>query len=332
MNNSATSSQVQHEVEPIAENERVTVELSSECRARLAEIHSTPAYGDVGNDYDLDALREGMGARREPEIDEIIIERVEAGGVPAQWVYRPDCTGARRMMYLHGGGYVSGSGDSYLPLAAQLARATGCAILLPDYRLAPEHPHPAAVQDAVAAFAWMRENGPNESGAASATFIGGDSAGGGLTMATLLFLRDAVPKQVLPNAAITISAYADLAHTGLSVQARAAADPIMSPRCLPLFAAAYLGGIDPRTPTASPLYADWRGLPPILMQAGDCEIIRDDTVRAAHRAREAGVDARLEVWDQMFHVWHASTPILDEARAAIARIAEFFEEVAPSSA
>ena len=329
MNNSATSSQVQHEVEPISEDERVAVELSPEARARLTELHSTPAYGAEGNDYNLDALREGMGARREPEIAEIIIERVEAGGVPSQWVYMPNCTGARRMMYLHGGGYVSGSGDSYLPLAAQLACATDCALLLPDYRLGPEHPHPAAVEDAVTAFVWMRENSPQKSAPASATFIGGDSAGGGLTLATLLSLRDATPKLTLPDAAITISAYTDLAHTGLSVQARAAADPIMSPRALPLFAAAYLGGADPCTPTASPFYADWRGLPPILMQVGDCEIIRDDTVRAARRARAAGVDARLEVWDHMFHVWHASIPILDEAKAAIERIAEFFDEAVP---
>jgi acetyl esterase/lipase len=310
-------------VEPVVEPERVTIALSPEYSRIMGDLLSTPAFGADGG-FDLDGLRQGMGTRREPEVAGICIEKVEAGGVPAQWVYLPDVAEAGRMLYLHGGGYVSGSGDFYLPLAAELARATGCALLLADYRLAPEHPHPAAVQDAVDAFAWMCAHGPRQTGPAAATFIGGDSAGGGLTLATLIALRDALPRYALPDAAATISAYTDLAHTGISVHARADSDPIMSPLSLPHFAAAYLNGADPYTPLASPLYADLHGLPPLLMQVGDCEIIRDDTVRMAHRARLAGVNVTLEVWDQMFHVWHSSVPILSEARAAIARIALFF--------
>lgn len=320
------SKPLEYSVEPISASERIHSVLSPEYSELLAMLCSTPAFGADGS-FDLAGLRQGMATRREPQGPEIHIKPTDASGIPAQWVYLDSDTNNDRFMYLHGGGYVSGSGDFYLPMAAQLARATRCAVLLPDYRLAPEHPHPAAVDDAVAAFNWMRGHGPEYSGTARTTYIGGDSAGGGLTLATLLALRDVPAQPVLPDAAVTISAYADLAHTGYSLKAREAGDPIMSPLCLPHFAAAYLAGADPRTPLASPLYADFHGLPPLLMQVGDREIIRDDTVRAARRMQQCGVDVTLEVWDDMIHVWHSHVPLVPEARAAIEHIAVFLERV-----
>jgi len=313
--------------EPITEAERIATAPSPEYADLLARFCSTPAFGANGQ-FDIAGLRDGMATRRETKDPEIRIIPVNADGVPAQWLYIPGHTAGGRLLYLHGGGYVSGSGDFYLPMAEVLARATGCEILLADYRLGPEHPHPAAVEDAVTAFLWMRKNGATEPVLATNTFISGDSAGGGLTLATLLALRDLTGEPgepVLPNAAIPISAYADLAHTGASLQAREAADPVMSPRCLPDFAAAYLGGADPLTPLASPLYADFTGLPPLLLQAGDREIIRDDSVRVARRAAAAGVDVTLEIWDEMIHVWHSQLPLTPEAYEAIDHIAAFCE-------
>jgi epsilon-lactone hydrolase len=238
-------------------------------------------------------------------------------GVPGQWLRSPGATAAI-VLYLHGGGYVIGSPRSHRHLAAALARAARGTALLPDYRRAPEHRFPAAVDDAVAAYRWLIDD---HGAHPNSVVIAGDSAGGGLMLATLLALRDAgVP---LPAAGVGISPWTDLSCSQPSHTARAAADPIVDASTLQRMAAAYLGTADPCTPLASPLHGDLRGLPALLIHVGSDEVLLDDATALVARARAAGVDATLEVWDHMVHVWHWFLPMLDEAQAAVDRIGAF---------
>ena len=270
---------------------------------------------------EISQLKKWMTGETAPASGTATIHPVDAAGVPAEWVCGTQADPDRRLLYLHGGGYVIGSAAFYRDFTATLSNATGCVVLAADYRLGPEHPFPAAVEDAVAAYQWMREHGRAGARAATRTFIAGDSAGGGLTLAALLALRDG--KKPLPDAAITISAYTDLAHTGESMRTRAAVEPVARPGWMSTYANGYLCGADPRNPLASPLYGDLTGLPPLLIQVGDAEIIRDDSTRFAEKAQAAGVKVTLEVWPEMIHVWHTRKPEFPEAREAIERIARF---------
>ena len=248
-------------------------------------------------------------------------EAAKGLSVPADWVRCGDVDPDKRLLYLHGGAYISGSRVSHGPLAARISRASGMAVLLLDYRLAPEHPHPAAVDDAFAALAWMGEHGPSGVARATRTFIAGDSAGGGLTLATLFKTREA--KARMPDAAVTLSAWTDLAMTGDTIKTRAAADPMIDPPLMAPAAALYLGKTDARAPLASPFYGDVAGLPPLLMQVGDDEVLLDDTLRFAERARSAHVDVTVDVWPEMFHVFQAFAGALPEGREAITKIGAF---------
>lgn len=242
---------------------------------------------------------------------------VTAGGVPAEWIADEGAAADRALLYLHGGGYVAGSIDSHRNLTGHLAKALGIRVLALNYRLAPEHPHPAPVQDSVSAYRWLLTEGfrPEH------LMIAGDSAGGGLTMATLLALRDA--GDPLPATAVGISPWVDLEMTGESMETRAAADPMISRNQIGQIGAYFLGGGDPRDPLAAPLHGDLTGLPPLLIQVGDAEVLLDDSTRFAAKAEKAGVDVTLEVWPEMVHVWHASAGFVPEADQAIARLAEF---------
>ena len=175
---------------------------SDEYREVLAQFQSGRPFGEMG--IDLNSLRSGMTSRLEPEYPEAVVEPADAGGIPCEWVWMPGADRDRRVLYLHGGGYVSGSSGRYLPMAVEISRAAGCVVLLANYRLAPEHPCPAAVEDAVAAYRWLREHFPQGTGTARSTFIAGDSAGGGLTLAALMALRDSGGP--LPQGGITFSA------------------------------------------------------------------------------------------------------------------------------
>ena len=252
-----------------------------------------------------------------PTPPEVKVERVAAPVAPAEWLRPPSAAPGRVVLYLHGGGYVIGSPRSHRHLAAAIATAAGSSALLLEYRCAPEAPFPAAVDDAVAAYRWLLDQGVSARGIA----IAGDSAGGGLTVATLLALRDAgLP---LPAAGVCISPWVDLTCGGASYATKAATDPIVKRAGVEEMARAYLGAADRRTPLASPLFADLRGLPPLLIQVGSEEVLLDDSVQLAERAKAAGVDTTLEVWDEMIHVWHWFLPMLDEAEAAIATIGRF---------
>jgi phosphinothricin tripeptide acetyl hydrolase len=252
-----------------------------------------------------------------PTPPEVKVEHVTAGSTPAEWLRPPSAEAGRVVLYLHGGGYVIGSPRSHRHLAAAIAAAAGASALLLDYRLAPEHPFPAAVDDARAAYRWLLDQGI----APGRIVIAGDSAGGGLTVATLLALREA--QLPLPAAGVCISPWVDLTCSGASYQSRAAVDPIVRREGVTEMARAYLGSTDPRSPLASPLFADLRGLPPLLIHVGSDEVLLDDAVALAQRAKAAGVDATLEEHDRMVHVWHWFLPMLDEAQAAVESIGKF---------
>jgi acetyl esterase/lipase len=293
--------------------------VSPESQAYYRELCRTPGFGAEG--FDLEGLRACMAERREPADPAVRCVPVEVAGLPAEWVLAPGADPDRRLLYLHGGGHVSGSGAFYLPLAAHLSAAAGCAVLLPDYRLAPEHPFPAGREDCLRAYSWLAATGPAGPAPARALWIAGDSAGGGLTLSTLLALRDrGLP---LPRGGLCLSPFTDLTLSGASTRTEAALDPIMDPRALPDFVSLYAAESDWRNPLASPLWGDYTGLPPLLIQVGEHEIIRDDSVRVAERARAAGVEVTLEIWEGMFHVFQSHEPLLPEGREAVAHLAEF---------
>lgn len=247
-------------------------------------------------------------------------ETVAIGGVPGESLLAEGADPGRTVLYLHGGGYVIGSINTHRDLAGRISREARARTVLIDYRLAPEHPHPAAVEDAVAAYRGLVDGGADP----RRTVIAGDSAGGGLTVATLVALRDA--GDPLPAGGVCLSPWVDLEGLGESMEARADRDPMVSREGLLWMAAMYLGDNHPRTPLAAPLHADLAGLPPLYIQVGHAETLYDDAVRLADAARAAGVDVTLEAWDDMIHVWQAFAAILPEARAAVEKIGAFVRD------
>ena len=281
-------------------------------------VESVRAAGSFSGD--LMAMRKMLSrAPAYPKPADISWEPVDAAGVPAEWVIPDDCVAGRAVVYLHGGGYATGTLDSSRALSCHLARATRARVLAVDYRLAPEHPFPAAVEDALAAYRFVRSAGhaPGE------LALCGYSSGGGLALASLVALRDL--GEPMPAAGVCLSPWTDLTLSGESIQANAATDPMVSATTLALMADAYLGELDRRSPTASPLFADLVGLPPLLVQVGAGELLLDDSARFAERAQAAGVEITLERWEDVFHVWHAFADLLPEARDAIAAIGAYLD-------
>jgi acetyl esterase/lipase len=229
------------------------------------------------------------------------------------------------LLYLHGGAYQIGSPATLRHMIALIAGAAEARALSVAYRLAPEHPFPAAIEDALTAYRFLLAAGTDPQD----IVIAGDSAGGGLTLATLVALRDAGDR--LPAAAVAMSPWTDLALTGDSLRTRADVDVMIKPSGMAESAAIYLAGADPRHPYASPLYADLQGLPPILIHVGDAEVILDDSTRFAAKARGDGVDVTLEVWPEMPHVWHAFAGLLPESDQAIERIGDWLQTHCPGA-
>jgi acetyl esterase/lipase len=274
---------------------------------------------DIPPDIDAPTMRIRMEQMTGllPLPSDVVAEPAVVAGVRAEWVSTPGADEGRVVLYLHGGAYVLGSVRTHRDLAGRISRAARARVLNLDYRLAPEHPHPAAVEDAVAAYRSLLAHGHDPSRLA----IAGDSAGGGLTIATLVALRDAgVP---LPASAVCLSPWVDLEGTGESMTARAHLDPMVQKEHLVRMARLYLGDRHPRTPLAAPLYAELAGLPPLLIQVGTAETLLDDSVRIAERARTADVDVTLELWDDMIHVFQAFAPVLPEGQLAIEKIGEY---------
>lgn len=254
-------------------------------------------------------------ASMNPLTHDVTVEKLTVEGMPAEWVSAPNAAQDRVFLYLHGGAYIMGSCNTHRDLASKISRSTGSRVLVIEYRLAPENQFPAAVDDALAAYRWLISNGVSP----DKLVVGGDSAGGGLTLALLLTLRDA--GDALPSAVVLLSPWTDLEGTGASMETRADVDPWLKPtesRQAPLL---YIGSLDRRHPLVSPIHADLKGLPPMLVQVGDHEILLDDSVRLVERAREAGVEVSFKIWDEMWHVFQQFA--MPEAAEAIEEIGEF---------
>jgi acetyl esterase/lipase len=294
--------------------------------AKSAELEQVIALVQSREIDESQGATEGRRRSFEQMVDDFSIDvpakygRVSAGGVTAEWVTAEGASDSRVVLYLHGGGYIIGSPRTHRALMANLSQEASARVLALDYRLAPEHPFPAPVEDSVAAYSWLLNEGYDPARIA----VAGDSAGGGLTMAALVQLR--YVGMPMAAAAVCISPWVDMEGLGKSMETRAAADPMVGKENLMISAKTYLGGSDPRAPLAAPIYADLRGLPPTLIQVGDAEVLLDDSTRLAGIAREAGVEVRMDVWDDMIHVWHLFAPILPEGREAIAQAGEFIRK------
>lgn len=247
-------------------------------------------------------------------------ERLSAGGVPAEMISRDDSDQSRVTIYVHGGGFVIGSVRTHRVLMSKLASASGGKVLGLEYRMAPENPFPAAVEDTIAAYRWLLSEG-YEPGKIS---IAGDSAGGGLVVSALVSLR--YLGEPMAGAGWCISPWVDFEGLGNSMTSNAEVDPVVAKEGLEFMAQLYIGDRDRRTPLAAPLYADLNGLPPMLLQVGGDETLLDDSTRLSAKLKEAKVPVDLEVWDDMFHVWHAFAPILPEGQRAIDRAGAFLKE------
>jgi monoterpene epsilon-lactone hydrolase len=251
---------------------------------------------------------------------DVIVHKAMAGGIHSEWVEPSRRKTERVLLYLHGGGYCIGSLDTHRGLAARLALAGECRVLVADYRLAPEHPFPAALDDALAAYHWLLDQGIPSNRIA----IGGDSAGGGLTIATGVSLRDA--SAPLPAALFLISPWTDLTFSGDSIHTRLQVDPIFGRNGGPHYVPAYAGSADPANPLISPLFADLHGLPPTLIHVGDDEILLDDSTRMEKNLEAAGVRTHIKIWSGMWHVFQVFAPWVPEAQVSIEEIGAFIRE------
>ncbi len=288
-------------------------------QAIVALLRQQGALGSGEAEIDVAAMRLGMEGMTATSVlpEGTQCEPVDAGGVSAEWIEGPDIDRGRVLLYFHGGGYVVGSIATHRAMVAQIAAEAGMRALLIDYRLAPEHPFPAAVEDAVAAYRFLLDDGYKHDQIA----LGGDSAGGGLTLACLLSLREA--NEELPEAAILLSPWVDLEGLGESMTTRADADPMVARDGLLKMSAMYLGGESAKNPLAAPLHADLAGLPPLYIQAGTAETLLDDATRIEEKARTAGVATEMDLYPDLVHVFQAFAPHVPESVEAIQKLGAY---------
>lgn len=249
----------------------------------------------------------------------VCLKTVSANGVPSDWLEPDDAIPGRAILYLHGGAYVICSPSTHRGLAGNIARASQARLLLIDYRLAPENPFPAALDDSLIAFQWLLEKGYAPENIA----IGGDSAGGGLSLATALSLRDTNMK--MPAALFLLSPWTDLTFSGESIRTRADRDPLLQVNDDGWLVKSYANGLPLTYPYISPLFADLHDLPPTFIQVGTEEILFDDSFRLEQKARLAGVNVTLETWPGMWHVFQGFAPYVPESHKAIKNIGEFIK-------
>jgi len=273
-------------------------------RAKLASRVRSDDYRQRRRDMDAGFLQYGIAR-------DVTVEPVSSNGVRAEWTSTPQDNRDAALLYVHGGGYVVGSLDSHRHLVSEAGRAAKAWALALDYRLAPEYPFPAAVEDAVAGYRYLLSRGIRPGCIA----IAGDSAGGGLVVAAMLAIREAGLAQ--PACGWCISPWIDMEGIGETMSSKAEADPMVQREPLLEMAGLYLGGANPRSPLAAPIYADLRGLAPLLIQVGAAETLLDDAIRLAKAAGAADVRVDLQVWPEMVHVWHLFHPELKAGRRAI---------------
>jgi len=252
--------------------------------------------------------------------EDVLIEKIKIGNIEANWISTPLSNLNNVILYLHGGGYVEGSLVSHQDLAMRIGRASKTRVLLIDYRRAPENPFPAALEDALASYKWLLEIkkiSPHK------IVIAGDSSGGGLTLCVLIKLRDQGIS--LPVAAVCLSPWTDLAMTGDSIKKNVKIDPWLTSTDLLFYTELYIRDNDPKNPLISPLFGNLHKLPPILIQVGTAEILKDDSIRFAEKAKKEGVDVTLEVWDNMIHVFQAFADWAPESKDAIIKIGNYIQ-------
>lgn len=261
---------------------------------------------------------------------------VDAGGVPAEWVTAPGADNSRRVLYIHGGGFIMGSPKSHRTITSKFSEITGCAVLAIDYRLLPEHKHMDCVEDCRSAYQWILENGPDGPGNIRQLFIGGDSAGGNLTLSLIAWIRDNGLRA--PEAVVALSPLTDCTFSGASIRTNESTDvmlkPIMRvlnriPAFFRTFWVLWAHRIRPGNPVASPLLGDLSGLPPMLVQASESEMLLDDARRYVYKAHAAGSPIKLQTWVDMVHVWQIFDPELPQAGEAWLEIEKFLKTQAP---
>jgi monoterpene epsilon-lactone hydrolase len=240
--------------------------------------------------------------------------------VSAEWLYFSENLNKPIIFYLHGGAYLIGSIDTHRSLMAKIAEPIGACVFAINYRLAPEYPFPAALEDTLLSYEWLLNNNISPED----IIIAGDSAGGGLAIATLIALRD--KKLPLPSAAICLSPWMDLSLSGASLQLNAKKDPLLTVEKMSEAACLYLNGIDAKTPLASPHYGKLEGLPPLYIQASKSELLFSDSISLAKKAKEADVPVTLEIWKQMIHGWQLFNDWIPEGKIAISHIHAFIRE------
>ena len=248
------------------------------------------------------------------------VEKITLNSISAEWVYAYEAHEDRIILYLHGGGYNVCSPNTHRELAARISKASGAKVILPDYRLAPEHPFPSALEDATSAYHWLLDTGFIGANIA----IAGDSAGGGLSIATAISLRDA--GEPSPASIACISPWTDLEMSGNSIKTHAGIDPMLNLQEMEIMASNYIGDGDPRSPLISPIYADLKGISPLLIHVGTDEILLDDSTRLAEKAKSAGVDVTLKMYDQMWHVFHFNAALMPEGKNAIEELGSFIRK------
>ena len=260
---------------------------------------------------------------------------VDAGGVPAEWVITPGADNTRRVLYIHGGGFIMGSPKSHRTITSKFSEITGCAVLAIDYRLLPEHKHMDCVEDCRTAYQWILENGPDGSAEITQLFIGGDSAGGNLALSLIAWVRDSNLRA--PEAVVALSPLTDTTFSGASILANEATDvmlkPVMQslnklPQFLKSWWVVWAHRMRPANPVASPLLGDLSGLPPTLVQVSEAEMLLDDARRYVYKAFAAGSPVKLQTWTDMVHVWQIFDPELPQAAEAWVEIGKFLEDQA----
>jgi acetyl esterase/lipase len=294
-------------------------------------------------------MLEGVPLRQYPTVlrkylDEIFADRVldvditpvDCAGVPGEWVLAPGADPARRTLYIHGGAFMMGRPRSHRTLTSQFSSLTGGAVLAIDYRLMPEHPRRAGIDDCRSAYRWMLEHGPTGAAPAQTVFVAGDSAGGNLALALIQWVRDQGLRA--PDAAVALSPLTDATLSSPSLRTHIRSDPMLGPLFGPLARfpntlLLWIGWIqtriNPSDPVISPVRGDLSRLPPVLVQASEVEMLFDDCQRYVNRAQAAGSQARLQQWNHMVHVWQIFNPELPEAREALAEIGKFLDATAP---
>jgi acetyl esterase/lipase len=304
------------------------------------------SLGGIGTLLQRTPMRERTAALRkymdEAFADHLFDARfvaVDAGGVPAEWVLSPGADPTRRTLYIHGGAFIVGSPRSHRTLTTQFSAMTCGAVLAIDYRLMPEHPRLAGIEDCRIAYRWLLANGPDGAAPAQAMFVAGDSAGGNLTLSLIAWARDSGLRA--PDAAVALSPLTDATLASPSFAANVHSDAMLGPmfgkmarvpRSILLWFGWLQTRIRPSDPLISPVRGDLSRLPPTLVQASEVEMLVDDARRYVNKARAAGSPARLQTWNHMVHVWQIFNPELTEAREALAEIGRFLAEVAPPPA